>query len=226
MNVAVGSAFRNCAPNAVRFFERVAKLRDLIAPYPVRVIAVEGDSVDNTRQALHSASLLTGIPMELVTCNHGGPAFGSVETEERFKALSKVGNAIFDGITNRDDVLLYVESDLIWDARTAQQLINLSVNTTGFDVVAPMVMARDLFYDIWGFRGLDGRRFSPFPPFYPGLDKDLFEIGSAGSCLAMRADVATRCRIRNDYCLVGWCDDARSKGYRIAVAPHLKVKQL
>jgi hypothetical protein len=226
MRIVVGSAFRNCAPGALLHLEQVAALRDLVTPYPVRVIAVEGDSIDTTRAALQLGAQRHGLELDLVTCNHGGPPFGSTEAPERLAALSKVGNAIFDAVRETDDALLYVESDLRWTADTARRLLNAAVNLNGYDVIAPLVMAGPAFYDIWGFRGLDGRRFSPFVPYYPGLDGQPFEIGSAGSCLAMRGAVARTCRIRNNYGLVGWCEDARAQGYRIAVYPALQVYQL
>ena len=89
----------------------------------------------------------------------------------------------------------------------------------------PLVMAGDCFYDVWGYRDLNGERFSPFAPFCAGLGASMFEVSSIGSCLAMRGDVAMSCRIRDEYCLVGWCRDARAQGYRIAVCPDLMVRQ-
>lgn len=232
MRVAIGSAFRNCSPNAPRYMERVAALVQHLPDLSFRVIAVEGDSVDNTRQALRIAADYHGVDLDLRTCNHGGRDFGSTEEPDRMVALSKVGNAIFDGVREDDGVLVYVESDLRWDPETIAEMIAQAWNREGgFDVFAPLVMAGPSFYDIWGFRGLDGRRFSPHYPFFPGLFPDevrdsAFEVGSVGSCLVMRTEVARACRIRNDYCLVGWCEDARSQGYRIAVNSTLKVYQL
>jgi len=232
VNIVIGSAFRNCARNAPAYFERVRAFADLVPQHRVSVNAVEGDSIDNTRQALCIAAEMNHIHLNLVTCNHGGPEFGSTEQPERMVALSKVGNAIFESVKESDDALFYVESDLMWSPETARRLVNIATNMTGFDVISPLVLCghtAPTFYDIWGFRGLDERRFSPFNPFYPGLEpgsETIFEVGSVGSCLAMRAHVARACRIRNDYCLVGWCEDARSQGYRIGVQPNLLVRQI
>jgi hypothetical protein len=229
MNVAIGSAFRNCGPNVMRYVERVASLRNsrFTIADQVRIIAAEGDSTDDTRGLLAYAARYHGVPLDFVECAHGGPEFGSTEAPERMQALSKVCNAIFDDVRPEDDALFYVESDLLWDYNTAKTLISRAFHRdAGFDVFVPMVMAGPAFYDIWGFRTLDGTRFSSLPPFAPGLSDGLYEIGSAGSCLAMRGEVARACRVRNDYCLVGWCEDARARGYRLALCPHLSVKQL
>jgi hypothetical protein len=193
----------------------------------LRVVAVEGDSVDGTDEMLLAEARSRDLSLELVKCNHGGPEFGSTESPERMAALSLVGNAIFRSITDQDDLLVYVESDLFWEPETLMQLALLAdERPAGFDVFAPLVMAGECFYDIWGFRGLDGRRFAPFSPFFPGvLESDVFEVSSVGSCLAMRGHVARSARIRNEGCLVGWCEDARAQGFRIGVVPSLKVRQ-
>lgn len=231
MNIVVGSAFRNSSMNAPRYFERVAALRDFIGTDGVRVVAVEGDSVDNTREALVVAANYHRIPVDLRTCNHGGPVYGSTEQPERMVALSKVGNEIFEGVTTEDDVLVYIESDLLWAPKTICNLIRYAMHPERrFDVFAPLVMAGAAFYDIWGFRGLDGVRWGSIPPvMHPDIAKvvdGFVEMSSVGSCLVMRSEVARACRIRNDYCLVGWCEDARSKGHRIAAVLNEKVRQL
>lgn len=233
VNIAIGSAFRNCGPNAMRYMERVRALQDWIEDEgTVRVIAVEGDSVDNTRQALSVAAEYHNIPLDLVTCNHGGPMFGSTEAPERMVALSKVGNAIFDAVQPTDDLLFYVESDLIWEPEVADDLLRFAYGQAmNYDVFAPLVMAGRAFYDIWGFRWLNGERWSPFvldadPVKSAARKDDVLEVSSVGSCLAMRGEVARNVRIRNEYCLVGWCEDARAQGYRIGVHCGLRVHQL
>lgn len=225
MNIIIGSAFRNSTRYLMRYLNQVVGLAHHAGPsHSIRVIAVEGDSQDGTHQALAMNSAIRSVKLEVVKCEHGLPWFGSTEETSRMVALSKVGNAIFEAVRPDDDVLVYVESDLIWDAHTIGSLIDFAMRQEGgFDVFAPLVFAGPHFYDIWGFRAVNGDRFSPFPPYYIGLDGVPCEIGSAGSCLVMRGEVARKCRIRNDYCLVGWCEDARANGYRIAVHPGFKV---
>ena len=218
MNIVVGSAFRNSTHYLNRYFNQVQALQEHLEPrHRVRIIAAEGDSTDNTRLAL------TRPGVQLVDVTHGKRLFGSTEEEDRLVTLSKIGNAIFESVKPTDDILVYVESDLVWDPVTMGQLIAHAVKWSGgFDVFAPLVMAGPHFYDIWGFRK-NGVRFGPFIPFHPELRGGLTEIDSAGSCLVMRSVVAQKCRIWNNYCLVGWCEDARKHGYRIAVCADLKI---
>lgn len=236
MKVAVGSAFRNMGPRVMLYMERVAALRDALPNDTLRVIAAEGDSTDNTRDALKLAADYHDVRLNFVECSHGQRIFGSTEEADRMIALSKVGNAIFEGVQD-DDVLVYIESDLVWDAATIISLIhNARERTGGYDVFAPIVMAGKAFYDIWGFRGMDGERWIPFFPYhkecamqdpehgtvYPAM----VEMSSVGSCLVMQGCVARVCRIRRNYCLVDWCEDARYHGYRIAARLDKIVRQL
>lgn len=225
--VAVGSAFRDCAHSVMRYVLRVASLKIQLGPdYDVRIIAVEGDSSDTTRQALLFAAACHNVQIDLRTCNHGRPWFGSVVSEDRMTNMSKVGNAIFDGVAWNDDVLLYVESDLLWEPDMAAELVRSAAERRqGFDVISPTILAGPNFYDIWAFRKVNGEGLSPFLNDHPVVnDGDIYELGSVGSCLAMRGDVARACRIRDNNCLVGWCADARSQGYRIGYNPALIVR--
>ena len=163
-----------------------------------------------------------GLDIEFTECTHGQRWFGSTEESERLETMSRVGNTIFDAVRESDDVLVYVESDLLWDAHTIGSLIDMAVRRDGdFDVFAPMVMAGEHFYDIWAFRK-GGERFGPFKPFAV-LNDGLTEIDSAGSCLVMRASIARECRIENGNCLVGWCDGVRARGLKIAVHSGMRI---
>ena len=228
MNIVVGSAFRNCAPAITRYFKRIDALQEH-AQQPVRIVAVEGDSVDRTREMLEDYRRY--FDLDIITCNHGQRKFSSTEDEDRLVALSKVGNTIFGGVRDTDDVLLYVESDLLWTPHNVGTLIDCAAERRyGIDVWGPVVMAGAAFYDVWGYRHLDGTRFSPFETEQPtlgdmvtndlGLAREVLpflELSSIGSCLAMRADVAREVRITDDYCLVGWCKNARAAGYRVGI---------
>lgn len=220
MKIAVGSLFRDATWYLDRYLAQVNALRRHVGPnHPVRVIAVEGDSVDDTRE-----QLLRCEGFEVVKHDHGGPHFGSVEDPRRFEQLSPVANTVFEHVRDDDDVFLFVESDLVWDPHQVGSCIDVAFRCDeNFDVVAPLVFAGECFYDVWGFRGLDGSRFGPFSPYHHTLNGSLTEVSSVGSCLAMRGAVARACRIRNNYCLVGWCEDARNQGFRIGVHPGFRV---
>jgi hypothetical protein len=222
VNIVVGSAFRNATHHIIRYLNQVMMLRMHVGPsHTVRVIAAVGESRDSTHAML---SGVEGIDVEIVLDTHNAPMYGSTEQPERLTALSTVCNAIFGAVRAEDDVLVYVESDLIWDPHTMGSLIDMATRRDGgFDVFAPMPFAGKAFYDIWAFRK-DGERFGPFAPYHKAYRaNELFEVDSVGSCLVMRGEVARACRVQDNQCLVGWCSDARSKGHKIAVHSAFQV---
>lgn len=193
----------------------------------MRAVAVEGDSTDSTARDLKRGVQTRDLDLTVYTHNHGGPVWGSTENPARLAALSGVANKILDGVRESDDVLLYVESDLIWTPESIYQLIGYLDELKGVDVVAPLVFAGRHFYDVWAFRGLDGNRFSPFPPYHADLTEttsDCTFVSSVGSCLVMSERVARQVRICNGQALVGWCEEARRLGYGIVVAPNVRVE--
>jgi len=159
--------------------------------------------------------MLDSVPSRIVEYSHGRPEFGSTEAPERFEHLSRVGNTILENIPHDIDVVVYVESDLIWDADTILRLMEKL--TREIDIISPLVFAGEAFYDIYAFRK-GGKRFSPFPPYHPKL-KGLTEVDSVGSCLVMKGDVVRKVRIPPGQVLVGFCNAARKAGFRVWADP-------
>jgi hypothetical protein len=222
MKIVVVSAFRNMSGRINRYFRQVHALAEHVGPeHPIRVVAVEGDSFDETELELAHMAELWEIPCDIRKHEHGKTVFGSTEQPERLAALSGVLLEGMTGVTKDDDVVLYVESDLVWLPHDVGSCLDIAYEQRGdFDIVAPMVWAGEAFYDIWGFRGMDRQRFGPFEPYHKELSRSgLTEVSSVGSCLAMRAEVALKVRPKsNKNALVGWCEEARKKKFRIAVA--------
>jgi hypothetical protein len=217
MRIALGSAFRNSAKRGQlpRYFAQVVALRDALAEdgHTLRLIAVEGDSDDSTPRDLFKLAERYVLSIEVVTRNHGCPWFGSTEEPLRMEKLSWVGNGILETVRDHDEVLIYVESDLLWTPETMLRLIKQL--QPGIDVIAPMPFAGAAFYDIWAFRK-NGHRFGPFAPYHGELKQDeLTVVDSVGSCLVMRAEVARQCRIIENYALVGFCKDVWRKGFTV-----------
>lgn len=226
MNIVIGSAFRDMSRAVNRYLAQVMALKQHVGEdHNVRVIAVEGDSVDHTDEVLAARAELWEIDIDIRKSEHGHPHFGSTESPTRLKELTKVSNAIFAGLKKDDDVLLYVESDLLWRPHDVGSLIDMAMRQDGgFDVFAPLVFAGEAFYDIWGFRGLDKERFGPFAPYHNSLPAGgLAEISSAGSCLAMRSEVGRKVKNTSAEGLVGWCACARKAKYTIACAVDFRV---
>ena len=227
MRIAIGSAWRSSESNVKRYFDQVFKLAGLLEQedHELRVIAVEGDSIDGTLIALNRAATERLLPLTIVKFDQHTPRWGSTEQPERMAALSEVANQFFNAIQEADDVVVYVESDLIWEPATIIKAINIvAENDDAVDILGVMPFAGAMFYDVWAFRK-NGERFHGLYPYHKEFNPEgLTEIDSAGSCLVMTGDVARQVRVRNGNAFVGWCEEARSYGYKIATHGQLSIR--
>lgn len=218
-NVAVISFFRNSwiRGHLSNYFRQVHALQQYLgADYHVRLISVEGDSSDDTRESLHRYAKNYGMQMQLVDRSHGKRDFGSTEEHDRLETLSWVGNGGLEAVSDTDDLVLYVESDLVWDPGTIKRLMDRL--SPGVDIVSPLVFAGQHFYDVFCYRDIDGNRFAPFYPYSRGLDICTWaEVSSVGSCLVMPAEIAQTIRIPGAEVLIGFCRVAREAGHHIFV---------
>jgi hypothetical protein len=163
-----------------------------------------------------------------------------------------VGNAILDAVLLKDDVLVYIESDLLWDGETIRRLIDrlLDLSTHDidyawgaenqppegdlrFDTFVAGRWVPKLKVDVWAPVVMAGdifydcyvfRNLDGSRIYHPFPYTRPTELGSAGSCLVMSASIARDTRVRmSTGALVEWCEKARAVGYRIAVDPSCVV---
>lgn len=226
LNWVIVSAFRNASAHQIdRWLTQCGSLRAQVTGR-CRIVAVVGDCSpgDRTEALLRSGALARGIGLEIVRYDHGGPHFGSVESAQRMRQLSGVGNAMLNSVAEDDDLVFYVESDLIWEAHVPLELAGYLDGWNGPHVAAPLVFAGEYFYDVWGFR-INGERFSPFFPYHKELGPGLSFVDSVGSCFVMYASVATNKLLRmSEGALVELCDRLRTSGHTIGVVPTLSVR--
>lgn len=224
MNVLVGSMFRDSSAYIDRALDQYARLaKELDAKGDVcRFVFVENDSTDDTRDRLCA---FDG-DAEIIFRSDDCPYWPSTDHRERWRHLAWVANGVLESVEDEDDVVIYVESDLAWEPETMLRLLD---HLNHVDVVSPMNMRIDGYYDLWGSRGMDGRRFAPYPPYHPDLadartaNRGLVEVQSVAGCTAMVADVARACRFSPDDCYVGFNRDIRLHGWKVWLDPSLEV---
>ena len=233
MNITLCSAFRNSVANEHldKYLEQVTRLYLALRARGDRLHCVwgEGDSEDDTLSWLVQAARHTKWPVTLVDCTHGGADYPSIVLAERFKQLAHVGRCIWAAIPADADAVVYVESDLIWDAETIVGLID---RLQDYPAISPMVLldrkgwASNAFYDTWGAIGLDSRHFEHFPPYNAGYQvNEPFQVQSMGSCMAMRADIARQIVI-DDRVFQGISAQIWAMGESVWIDPALIVKHL
>jgi hypothetical protein len=235
--VLLGSIFRNSAHYVDRYFAQVNDLSAELAERGIilRLVLVEGDSVDRTWAALFDYTWRAGEPwpawgdrLTLLKREHGGPPWGSVDDPARWRALAWCANGVLEGLRQDDDAVIYVESDLLWGPQMMCAL--LGHLERGVPAVAPLCFTTaGNFYDIYGHRGMDGVPFSPLPPYHSDIEHwqegQLVKVRSAGSCVAMRPEVARYARFGEDPpdCVLGLGRTIWSAGYSLSVDPTLRV---
>lgn len=230
MNLVLGSCFRQSAGRHVALYaNRVALLKKACDARGIalHVISIWGDSTDRTKEDLEE--ILGALRLhELVVDerSHGFPNYGSSEHPDRLAGFALAANGVFEHVGAGADFVIYVESDLIWTPGTLLKGVQ-TLQIPGREVLAIPTFCgpTDVFYDTWGFRTPDGRRLGPLPPYWEAMHLDRpQEIGTAGGCLVMTGEVARACRCSKEEALVGFCKDARSKGYRVWTDWRLRVE--
>lgn len=235
--VAIGSMVRNAVDYIPRYINQMSLLLGTVIgtfDADVQWIVAVGESSDNTAQMLEErAAFLMGQVTNLRPKSSrdfftvdGGPVFGSVDLQERWEHISRVCDSIFDRVGEDVDAMIYVESDLIWDASTMMALLShLGNSAAQIDAVSPMNFHQPNghFYDTWGYRK-DGVRFNATRPYHPGVNYRMTQIDSAGSCIVMRGEVARTCRFKPaEHGIVGFCMDMQAHGYTHWLDPQLAV---
>lgn len=229
MNIVLASIFRNASGYLDRYFSQIANLRRVLAErgHELHYAWAEGDSDDDTFQRL--AVYLNHDPKSvLVKAEHGGPIFGSIDNDQRWRNISFVCNRLLDSTPSDADIVIYIESDLLWTPDTLLQLVE-HVQRAGTLAVAPMCfhLPTGVFYDTWGHRK-GGVRFEPYFPYHNGIidvyPGTLTQIDSAGSCIVMRGEVARTARFDPpELGIVGWCESMHRVGAQLWLDPSLKV---
>lgn len=235
--VAVLTPFRNARRYLQLYFQQIASLKVALEEegYFLRLVAAEGDSLDGTRERIVELAAEYKIPLELIDTTHGHMHWGSVEDPVRMKVMSGVMNKALDAVKESDDVVVWIMSDLEWNADDLLDMI-LAVEEVrlGFSVFAPLALSGSsinlhsntvkdakVFYDTWAYRK-SGSRFNITPPYHSDLTSSLEEIDSAGTCLVMDSKVARSCKAVDSEA-VSFCKDARSKGYSVGLGTGWEV---
>lgn len=217
MNITLCSSFRTSVSYLPRYLRQIADLDTLLyhAGHRLSFIWAEGDSTDSTQKMLHAARWR--FKATIVDANHGGPRFESIVSVRRFAQLAYVANKVWELLPTDADVVVWAESDLIWEPAMMVRLIN---RLREVPCVGPMVMdspPANTYYDVHVHRR-SGQQFTKQPPYHPdvpGANGGLLEMDSVGSIIAMRGDVARAVYVPVEDVLVGTCRMIRELGHKI-----------
>lgn len=229
-NVVIVSPFRDNADQIDGYIERIEWL-----DWPrnhLRVICVEGDSLDGTREKL----LAWAIKEKYVSyrrCDVGVPKYESGITAPRFQVLATVFNVGLEAAIRLHgdwaSYILVLPSDVQYGS---DLLKNLTAHKK--DIIAAMFWADDhsnglRFYDVWGFQDLQGGSFPPlhFSWFEAHLPRQPVEMTTVGGVKLIDIKVLQAgCRYTPEEVDRGLCKAARAKGFSIWCDPETHVVHL
>jgi len=230
----VVTPFRNAVRNLERYFDQLVQLRECVKPYDLGLylIALEGDSVDGTRDKLHQYMDKLNIEGCIDNVSHGGLAWKSVEDQARLEAMSMIMNIGMQDVRNialPNDVVMWIMSDLKYDPQEIIRLIGHSLSFLDEIVFTPMAMIDampDMFYDTWAYR-INGKRFNNNVPYHSDIryDEPFTGVDSAGTCLVFSASILlSNPSIKSDKEeAVSFCNSARDAGIQILLDRSVKV---
>jgi hypothetical protein len=215
--VAVCSLFRNSA-ETLDYYRGIITAQER-GGVRLAFCFVEGDSSDDTYERL-SAWAAEDERVTLIQHNVEPVA----DFDDRIRKWAELGNLAFEAaLATGADYILWCESDL-----TIPHDLILQLSACDLDIVAPAIWLGGMFYDSWGFRGLDGVRFTGEAPYHTDFQvHDRVELSSVGSCvLFRRAIFEAGIRFRGTYddgLLVGVCKDAAPLGFRTYIETRIAV---
>lgn len=227
VTVAILSLWRNDAERMLdfRISHLLSKQSSLAA---LRWVWVVGDSTDGTEDVLRQRAAQSGLDVTVIRhdTNLVGEVYGpSPNPQARMLRGCATFNAALDAVNAGDTYAMLHESDLHSPIDLVDQFVGSGLCPVAGWPILPIEVP-PLFYDTWGYRGLDGERFSNYPPYHRDYRNDKpFIVGSVGSCFMMSAaDVRSgvRCSLMG---VVEICEQLRGLGRSISVLPNVVIVQ-
>jgi len=229
MRVTCLSMFNNATGYLPRYFEQMARLRAALQAdgHYLQLLLVEGDSTDDTWPQMHSEVEQYHFHATMWQHHHGQPLRRGTGHPERLANLSRIWNEMLDGVSPHADVVVIVESDLVWQPETMLQLIQRSREDGGIHCAMVWLgdEGSDLFYDIYLYRR-NGVKFLNDAPYHADLVMgEPLILDCAGSCLVMPGSIARAHRTTAREELMGLCNSARAVGHAVILDSDLSIYQ-
>ena len=222
VNVTIITPFRDEMKRIWQYMDRIARIE--WPPACLRVVAVEGDSVDATWSALQEWRDEEGPDVTLVKCDTGRRRYGSVVNAERFQILATVFNAGLDAVDYEwSDWILMLPCDIVYGPDLVERLVTRAIEFR-CDLLAPFVFQAHRFYDTWAFTQ-NGQTIGAFHQEQAKEWGDVpFRMDTVGGTLLMRATVpGVGVRYTPELVDRGFCISAHSRGFGVFADPATHV---
>lgn len=224
MNVVLGSMFRDATGYLSTYFEQVEGLRTLLEDRGdrLRVVAVENDSRDDTHEVIDRWLFGHFADGVLIRAHDDCPYHPSVDIPERWRHHAWVANHVLEDLTDEDDVIVYVESDLIWDPVEMLALIDHTKDNKAWTASVFHRQRGARWYDSWGTT-LDGEPFHGMGPYHAAWGPETIRVDTCASVLACPVGLAQVTRFQPEDAFKGWCRDLYAHGTQVWLDTRLAV---
>jgi len=205
--IAAMSLFRDSSQQYIdEYFDRA---RSISGGHQIDFFLVEGDSKNNTFDMLR-AKAGDDKRFKVIKNDTGLPQMGSTVHETRFKCLTRTANPTIADIAELDyDYFWYIDSDLLYSPGIVNALMSAKR-----DVIAPIIMAGEAFYDIWAYRNMDGKSVGPHTHWI--VDSQPIRLSSVGGCVMIKHEFIRRgARMTETESIVGLCEESSRLGAEV-----------
>ena len=156
----------------------------------------------------------------------------SIADPKRIKSMSVLGDALLDWVQSdldtkvitkeKYDYILWLESDLLITYDLISRLVASVAWLEIPLVVAPLIYVQNTenFYDIWGFRGTNGKCWGSNPK---EANTGLIEMQSVGSCVLFSASLLDKGLAFGTNGFVSFCSTARDLGATIFANTDVRI---
>lgn len=210
-------------------------------------VFIEGDSYDNTWSVLREWLSEKNDKGEdkrryiLRKIDRGHGVFMKNRDNKRTKYFAYIRNMLIDLVMSIENVeyVLMVDANYGFKGNLVTELMKiLDKDNKDTSIVAPMIyshkdhLGRFLFYDIWANRR-NKKEFRSYYPYADGIEGYLksgepFDMDSVGGAYLIKRKVleeGTRYNGDKDCEHVGFCSDARNKGFKVKTNPKVYVRK-
>lgn len=136
-----------------RYFAQIES-QEILKKLNYKIYAMEGCSVDNTREVLESYK--GKFPLEVLSEDITGDSpVASTLNPLRLTRLGQIDSVMMEAVRGKSKYVLWTESDLIIPDDLIERLLE---GMDRFHVVAPVILRQtgNVFYDTWAFVNPDG----------------------------------------------------------------------
>jgi glycosyltransferase involved in cell wall biosynthesis len=152
--VLVYSIIRNENKYMNSYHNKLIQMVDSFPQYEFYLSIYENDSTDGTKQKIMAKDWSMFAGVSIISEDIATQDYGSVKDETRVKNLSIARNKAIEagGFLSFVDYVMMIESDMEFDMKTVDKILNFKNVVPDFDIVSGITIRNKRLYDQWATR--------------------------------------------------------------------------